>query len=76
MGQEDEGLALYSYYTGMASYLRDTASDLQQGMYDYHYNIGLGAYYYFIGIGDEESANLAFYYHYQLAVAALEEQPE
>lgn len=77
IGQEDEGLSLYAYYTGMADYIleRDFDTDPQQAMYDYHYNIGLGAYYYFMGIGDEESANLAFYYHYQLAVAALEEEP-
>ena len=76
VGQENEGLSLYAYYTGMAEYLREIAADPQQGEYDYYYNIGLGAYYYFVGIGDQESADLAFYYHYQLAVAALDEVPQ
>lgn len=71
IGQENEGFALYAYYTGIADYIVLTNPNARQAEYQYWYYRGLGAYYYFLGVGDPESAQLAFAYHYMLAVEAI-----
>jgi hypothetical protein len=71
LGQEKESLALYYYYLGIADYLFLTTPTARQGEYNYWYYRGLGAYYYFEGLGDSQSAWLAFTYHVKLADDAL-----
>ena len=72
IGQEEEGVARFVYYSGIAEYYRDTASTPQEGMYFYNYYFGVACYLYFESVGDSESAALSFFYYYDLAVEALE----